>query len=463
VRPPPAHPRCLTPRPQTLLPLLLAALLPAAAAPVHVIYWEKWNGFEAEAMQAVIDKFNAAHPDIVVDYYATSVPDRKTIVATAGGDPPDIAGLHEQNIATFADAEALEPLDRFIRADGLTNEQWLARYFPVYAHIVSHGGHVYAGISTPVIEALYWNKTLFRQAGLDPDRPPRTLAEFNDFARRLTRHDPKTGRLTQVGFLPQDPGWWPWIFCDWFGGAFYDAKGITFATNPHNVAAFDWIQSFTRDYGLDNVKLFSSEFGPWASPAAPFFSGKIAMVFQGSFYDNYIRQYKPGLDYGFGPWPENVPGITDFAMAEADVLVIPRGARHARAAWEFIKYVNSANVKAQTREELAGAELIDYLQVKHSPLREWSPYFTNHNPHPQIAMLRRLAASPHAVSVPEIGIWQEYYRELISAFDRVRLLDATPQEALDYAQARLDVSWARYRKSLERHGQWAALGEKAPQ
>jgi hypothetical protein len=65
--------------------------------------------------------------------------------------------------------------------------------------------------------------------------------------------------------------------------------------------------------------------------------------------------------------------------------------------------------------------------------------------------------------VPEIGIWQEYYRELISAFDRVRLLDASPQEALDYAQARLDVSWKRYRKSLERHGQWAALGEKAPQ
>jgi multiple sugar transport system substrate-binding protein len=439
--------------------LFLALLLPAVAAPVHVVYWEKWNGFEAQAMQAVIDKFNASHEGIIVDYYATSVPDRKTIVATAGGDPPDIAGLNAQNIATFADAEALQPLDNFIRKEGLTNEAWLSRYYPVYARICSHGGHVYSGISTPAVEALYWNKTLFREAGLDPDRPPRTLAEFNDYARRLTKHDPKTGRLLQVGFLPQDPGWWPWIFCNWFGGTLFDGHNITFATDPLNVAAYAWIQSFTQEYGLDNVKLFSSNFGPWASPSAPFFSGKIAMVFQGVFYDNYIHQYKPGLDYGVGPWPENVAGVTDFAMAEADVLTIPRGARHAKEAWEFIKYVNSSNPAAQTQDELSGAELLDFLQVKNSPLRVWSPYFTNHNPHPHIAMMRRLSASPHATCIPDLGIWQEYYREVISSFDSVRLLASTPQEALAYSQARLDSSWGRYKTSLERHGQWAALGE----
>jgi multiple sugar transport system substrate-binding protein len=228
------------------------------------------------------------------------------------------------------------------------------------------------------------------------------------------------------------------------------------------VAAYDWIQSFTLDYGLDNVKVLSSEFGPWASPSAPFFTGRIAMVFQGVFYDNYIHQYKPGLDYGVGPWPEAVPGVTDFAMAEADVLAIPRGARHPREAWEFIRYVNSANTGARSRDELQGAELLDYLQVKNSPLRAWSPFFTEHNLHPHIAMMRRLSASPNVVSAPDVGIWQEYYREVISSFDRVRLLDATPAEALAYSQARLDKSWERYRRSLERHGQWAALGEAGP-
>jgi hypothetical protein len=42
------------------------------------------------------------------------------------------------------------------------------------------------------------------------------------------------------------------------------------------------------------------------------------------------------------------------------------------------------------------------------------------------------------------------------------VLDATPEEALGYSQARLEKSWDRYRRSLERHGQWSALGEVAP-
>jgi ABC-type glycerol-3-phosphate transport system substrate-binding protein len=456
----------MTPRALRVLSVLLAAGSAARAGEetprVHVTYWEKWVSFEGQAMQEVIDAFNRSQDRITVDYYATSLVDRKTLIATAGGDPPDIAGLNAQNVAPFADAEVLQPLDGFVREDGFTDRQWLDRYYPVYAQICTHGGRIYAGISTPAVMALYWNKTLFREAGLDPDRPPRTLAEFNEYSRRLTRRDPATGRLLQVGFLPQDPGWWPWIFCRWFGGSLFDGRRITFATDPRNVAAFDWIQSFTREYGLENVKLLSSEFGPWASPSAPFFTGKTAMVFQGVFYDNYIHQYKPGLDYGVGPWPEAVPGVRDFAMAEADVLTIPVGARHPREAWAFIRYVNTCNPAAQSRGDLSGSELLNYLQVKVSPLRVWSPFFAEHNPHPHIDIMRRLAASPDVACIPDLGIWQEYYREVISAFDRVRLLDATPAEALGYSQARLEKSWDRYRRSLERHGQWAALGEAPP-
>jgi hypothetical protein len=44
----------------------------------------------------------------------------------------------------------------------------------------------------------------------------------------------------------------------------------------------------------------------------------------------------------------------------------------------------------------------------------------------------------------------------------VRLLEKTPEQALDYSQGRLEASWQRYRRSLERHGQWAALGETGP-
>src|ERR1051325_11546117 len=98
-------------------------------------------------MQEVVDRFNRSQDKIFVECYSASAVERKTLVATAGGDPPDIAGLWTQHVAAYADAGALMPLDEFIRADGMTNEQWLARYYPAFAKICEHAGHVYAGTS----------------------------------------------------------------------------------------------------------------------------------------------------------------------------------------------------------------------------------------------------------------------------------------------------------------------------
>jgi len=441
--------------------LLLTAAVSHARADVvgrdgkiHVTYWEKWVSFEGVAMQTVIDAFNASQDRIVVDYFPVSQIDHKTLIATAGGDPPDVAGLWVQNIATFADAEALWPLDEFIQSDGMTTEAWLARYYPIFAKICSYRGHVYAGISTPAVIAFNWNRTLFREAGLDPDRPPRNLAELEEFSRKLTKRNPKTGALTQVGFLPQEPGWWPWIFADWFGGELFDGHAITCGTDPHVLAMMKWVAGVSKTYGADDLQTFASGFsGQLLSAQSSFMNGKVAMVFAGVWMDNYIHQYKPGLDYAAGPWPEAAPGITDFAMAESDVLTIPRGAKNPHAAWEFIKYANTANLHAQSREQLQGIELTCFLQDKTSPLREWSPYFTQHHPHPFIKVFRALSASPHAVCVPQMGIWQEYHREFTAAFEDVRLLHKTPEQALQYCQARMSASWSQYLLSLERHHQ----------
>ncbi|ATC63842.1 hypothetical protein CMV30_07720 [Nibricoccus aquaticus] len=435
-----------------------AGFLPAARADVvgkdgkiHVTYWEKWVSFEGVAMQATVDAFNRSQDKVVVEYFPTSQVDRKVLVAAAGGDPPDVAGLWVQNIASFADAGALMPLDEFIREDGMTSDAWLARYYPPFAHICAYRGQVFAGISTPAMIALHWNKTLFREAGLDPERPPRTVEELDDFARKLTKRDAQTGRITQLGFLPQEPGWWPWIFARWFGGELFDGESITVGTDARNLAAMRWVARYTEENGRDEVRTFASGFGGQALNAqSAFMNGKIAMVFQGVWFDNYIRQYKPGLDYGVGPWPEAVAGVKDFAMAEADVLVIPRGAKNPRAAWEFIKFANTSNAAAKTREDLTGIELTCFLQAKSSPLREWSPFFEKRHPHPFIGIFRELSASPHAVSVPQVGLWQEYNREFMAVFEQTRTLMAKPEAALAECQARVSASWERYKRSLER-------------
>ena len=390
-------------------------------------------------------------PDkIVVEYLSVSQVDRKTLVATAGGDPPDVAGIWLYNLYSFADGHALTPLDGFIRGEGLTPGQWLGRYAPVYADMTTYGGRIWGVLSAPSTTALHWNKTLFREAGLDPERPPRTLAELDEFAAKLTRRDPRTGAIQQIGFLPQEPGWFAWAFPQWFGGALWDGTNITFHTRPENLECYRWVARYTQQYGLDAIRAFSAGFGSFSSPQNPFMAGKVAMVFQGVWMNNYLRQFAPGLDYGVAPWPAVKPGLDNFTVADADVLAIPRGAKHPREAWEFLKFIHSINPDARRFEELRGIELVCYLQQKNSPLREWSPFFERQHPHPHIELFRRLAESPNAVHIPKIGIWQEYSREESQVFEAARLFTQPPERAMAFCQQRIAASWAGHRRSLQR-------------
>jgi ABC-type glycerol-3-phosphate transport system substrate-binding protein len=454
---------------------VLACSRPKRDGPVRLTYWEKWTGAEAAAMQAAVDAFNASQTRIRVDFVSMAQIDRKLIAATAGGAPPDLAGIWLPQIAAFADRDALLPLDPFIAADARRAAEsagrpfdpatavpdFLARYVPVYGTMGVVRGTVYALPITPSVVALHWNKRLFREAGLDPDKPPRTVAELDELARRLTRRHPETGAITQLGFLPQEPGWWMWANPLWFGGSFLDANGeISAGTDPQNLAALGWVESYTRTFGLDALQRFTSGFGSFGSPQSAFFTGKVAMVLQGVWLNNYIGQFAPGLDYGVAPWPAvDQPADAPFTVADADMIVIPRGAKHPEEAWEFIRYLSSANLRAERREDLQGVELVCFLQEKNSPLRAWSPYFEISHPHPHIAFFRRLSESPNAVAPPAMGVWPEYTREWTTASDRVRLLQATPDEAVADVQRRMTRSWRWHRDSLQRQ---AKAGEGTP-
>ena len=415
---------------------------------IHISYWEKWSGEEQLAMQEVVDEFNHSQNRIVVDFLSVGQVEQKTLLATAGGDPPDISGVYLLDVCAFADRNALTPLSPLMQADGLTPDQFTSRYAHAYANLGTYEGQIWGVPSTPTTIALFWNKDLFRAAGLDPEKPPRTVDELVAMSKKLTVHD-ADGNLTQVGFLPQFEAGWAWVFPQWFGGQIFDGKNITIGTDPTNVKTFQWLRDFTDMYGIENVRRLSSSFGSLSTPDDPFMSGKLAIIFDGVWRYSYIQQFAPGLNYGVATWPAATPGVNDFTIADADMLVIPRGAKHPREAWEFLKYVSSPNLNAQTLDEISGVERLCYVQKKASPLAQWSPFFTDHNPNPYIGIFRQLAESPHAVSAAQMGIWDEYQRNINLAFDKVRLDLATPQQALDECQHRVNGSWQWHLQSLD--------------
>jgi ABC-type glycerol-3-phosphate transport system substrate-binding protein len=416
---------------------------------LHLTYWEKWERFEGQAMKRVVRAFNESQPDIVVHYVSVGLADRKAMTATAGGDPPDAAGMWDGNLAAFADHGIFTPLDPFLERDGIPDDHWL----PVYRGICTHRGRMWAIPTAPWTTALHWNKALFREAGLDPDQPPRTLAEFDVFSEELTRYD-RNGNIIQMGSLPQEPGWFHWAWGYWFGGSLVDDEGNITANHPRNIEAYEWIQSYSRKFGVERIQRFASGFGQFATPQNPFFSGKIAMVFQGVWMHNWITQFAPGMQWGAAPWPKTPDGPQEFSTAGSDILAIPTGLPEERreAAWQFIKFVCSQK----------GMEMLNSGQRKNSPLTEVSDEFIRNHEHPYIDLFIRMARSDTVVGTPQLGVWSQYQTEIAAGVEYMRLLSENPATGKTYTATEiLNQLQERISRAHQRHIHSMALRDKA--
>ena len=100
---------------------------------VIVSYWEKWTGFELDAMQRVADDFNRSQDRIEVRILPVSQIDVKLMLATAGGNPPDLAGLWTFSVPDFAEKGALTPIDAALQRAGIGRE----RFIPVFWDLCS--------------------------------------------------------------------------------------------------------------------------------------------------------------------------------------------------------------------------------------------------------------------------------------------------------------------------------------
>jgi ABC-type glycerol-3-phosphate transport system substrate-binding protein len=435
----------------------------AAGARVAVDYWEKWSGFEADSMQQIVDDFNRSQDRIEVRFLSVSQVDIKLLLATASGHPPDVAGLWSENIPDFSEKGALTPLDGGLAKAGIGAE----RYIPLFWELCRHRGFTWGLPTTPGCVALFYNKKLFRAAGLDPERPPRTFSELESMSRRLTLVElERSGRivripfgdltptergarhytLVQVGHLPQDAGMFLSGWGCWFGARYFDGDRKILADDAGNVAAYEWMAETARTYGVDVMKNFISGFGVSQSAQTPFLAGAEAMVVQGPWMTNFIEKYAPGLEWGAAACPA-ADGVGDghpVTLAQTDVVVIPRGARHPGEAFEFICYLQRRDV----------AERLARSQQKFTALREVSPGFLEGHPNPAIRLFIDLARSPAARAVPRLSIWHEYDAELSVALERVLALRDTPAAALDQVQRR--IQW-RFDRVMRR---WDAVGSQ---
>ncbi|MDX2197706.1 MAG: ABC transporter substrate-binding protein [Phycisphaerae bacterium] len=416
------------------------------AGRVVVTYWEKWTLDEGRAIKTIVSRFNETvgrDKGVWVNYTALGDVDKRMLIATAGGDPPDIAGLSDRFVPQYADQDALLPLDNMMAEHGID----AGAFKPIWLDICRYRGKLYALPSTPFTIALFYNRAHFRAAGLDPDRPPQTTAEFTEYAVKLTRFETggakaagRDDRIVQLGFTPSPSmlGWWHWVWPGFFGGRLWDGERFHIDDEPGR-AAYEWLMDYRNRVGNRAVVQFEGQGSVIESAQNPFLAGRLSMVFQGPWFTKWAMRYAPELDYGVAPFPSSDPA-RKHVLASCDVFVIPRSAKHPREAMMFLSYLMSQPVLEELNRE----------HGKVSPFRSPLPSFYEGHPNPHVRIFDEMATSADCFGYPQMPTWGEAWTETLFMTENTLRGVRPPADEVRDAQLRVDAIVAQYDRAAAR-------------
>jgi multiple sugar transport system substrate-binding protein len=392
-----------------------------AQSPVTVTVWQGWSGDEAKQFHKLIARFNATHAAIHVTTL-DNVDYQKLLTAISGGTPPDVAELFSDYIGTFAHNGVIQSLNELAKGAGIDTRAYTSQALSAGLY----QGKLYGIPFLYDAHALYWNKDIFKQAGLDPNKPPQTLSQLAQLARKLEKVG-SGGKILRLGIDPS--GMFYALTWD-YGGAFATAKGTKITANsPAAIKALQWELSFYKRLGAKNIAAFQSGEGQYASPANPFFRGQLAMTYDGEWLQAFVQRYAPQLHYGVAelPYPDGMPQVRGTTSLGGGLWVVPKGAKNPRAAMVFIKWL--ANT---TSNQVAYANALANLPTLIAA-RESATFI---RAHPYNRFFLALASGPHAHYFPATAITTQYETDLGKAEQDVLFGKSTPQKALAAVQSK---------------------------
>lgn len=395
-----------------------ATQAPAAGGDVVTItMWNGFNAHEVDTLNQQIEKYWApTHPNIKV--VAEGSKDNDMILtAMSGGDPPDVIIAGSSEVVTLWASQGaimdLTPAVDPVRAQ-LESEQ-----VPAGLSWVTFEGKYYGVPFVNYNWGLFYNKDLFKEAGLDPEKPPKTLDELTEYAKKLTKVD-ASGNITQLGWMPINDPWRAMNFVLNSGGKFYDpATSAPTLNDPNIVAAFKWDLELQKLYGLDKVAAFTTGFTQGDNP---FQLGKVAMYIDGCWNPVFFANNTPDLNFGVAAIPYSDPKYANANDVGTNPIVVPVGSKHPKEAMEFAVFFGMN--KEMSRDF---SSLISNLpQIK----SEISTFTED----PNTKFFADLSNSPNAVAWAPVPYSQKYLDELVSAIGEMYNNNVDPQTALDNAQ-----------------------------
>jgi len=403
----------------------------AAAEPVTLTYWHGWTAEWEKMVQFVVQMYHAKQNRVrinpVVVPWDQFIP--KLTAAIAAGNPPDVVTLFASTaIPTLATQQAIIALDEIPEVDLAAAQKG---FDPNIFALGQYKQKTY-GLS-------YWagnfcllcNKQHFKEAGLDPERGPRTIAELDAYAEKLTQKH-AGGAIDRMGFLPNTDENQFWLWGTVFGGKFFDAASqkVT-ADDPNLVRALEWFQSYAKKFGSKEVAAFQSGLASErAQNLDPFIAGKLSMMMQGPWKLGDLKLFGNKLDYGVV-----APPLADSASKPAnwihgDIQIIPKGCKDPRAAADFVFFTGGVNDPEGYAQRVTWGNRPINIPVSKTVLKQLS-FQKVVNDFPGFQTYIDALFNAEQVGSPPVMPAAAFYADrLQSVVQQVMLLQAQPKPAL---------------------------------
>jgi multiple sugar transport system substrate-binding protein len=306
----------------------------------EIVYWQYFYETKKDLMDKLIVMFEERNPDIKVTQQTFPYENYNTKVASSvpSGQGPNVINLFYGWLPLYIDSGYLQPLPESVFPNSRIEDE----FFPL-VEAAKFDGKYYALPTAVRSLALFWNKDLFKAAGLDPEVPPKTMDEMVSFAKKIAKTD-KSGNYLQAGMSLELRGQMHHVVREvlirQFGGTPYSADSTKVTYNSQ--AGYDALKWFTDletvhkvgvpQYMTDDVTAFSA--------------GKMGITIDGSFRLGNFNKLKDTLHYGVAELPEMNGVKSNFASFWANGITSTTKGKQLEASIKFLEFLTSDEVMA---------------------------------------------------------------------------------------------------------------------
>jgi sn-glycerol 3-phosphate transport system substrate-binding protein len=322
------------------------AALATAQTPVEISFYYPVavGGPITKIIDGLAADFEKENPGIKVKpIYSGSYQDSivKALTAVKSNDAPTLSVLLSTDMYTLIDEDAVIPFDSFIKTPD--DQAWLKGFYPAFMENSQTGGNTWGIPFQRSTIVLYYNKELFKEAGLDSNKPPANWKEMAEYGQKLTKRD-SAGKVTQWGVQIPSSGFPYWLFQGLStpnDAILMNAAGTeTYYDKPAVVEALQYWVDLTAKYKVQPEGIIE-----WGTTPKDFFERKVAMIWTTTGNLTNIRA-NAKFDFGVAMLPASKrrgspTGGGNFYMfkqAKPDQQV---------AAFRFVKWVTSPARAAQ--------------------------------------------------------------------------------------------------------------------